>query len=275
MAHFLAEAKASGMATLRGIKAVAKFGWTLTKPLRWPFKMVWGGMKKGAEFGNRVIDTAEWGLRWGKEAGKGVVWTGIGGSLWELTKAPLDFLKFNLLYNTRDVLKDVFTLKTPRNIFKSPVHAWEGFKEGITQTRTHISDALKKAKAFKPFAALNSTRKAIGSLMKTPFKTVWKPTRAILDTPIQMGNNIKDSFLAYPKHLYNLPQPIRKGVNRVLNAHNVAGAEMKDAQKHHFHNVPGTVGEKYKEYKQKFIDRYNKTAGSGSGGLKPAAAEAN
>ena len=87
-----------------------------------------------------------------------------------------------------------------------------------------------------------------------------------------MANNIKNSVLAYPKHLYKSPTHIRDGFRRVLNAHNIATAEMRDVNKRHFHNLPGVISTKYKELKEKGIEKYNNAAGGGGGGggVKPA-----
>lgn len=269
--------KGAAKTTMKTAGILTRFAWKVTKPLRYPFRLAWGGIKKGADFGNKAFDATEWGLRWTREAVKGVLWTGLGKSVFEIAKGPLYFLKHNLVDNTRAVLGDVFTLKTPRNILKSPIHAWEGLKEGITETRKNVSDIFKNAKAFKPLKTINSVRKSVWSLMKTPFKAVWKPARAIIDTPVQISKNIGNSFYAYPKHMYYAPGHLRNGARRVLNAHNAATTEMQRADIYHFKHIPGSLGTKFKEWRDKAGEKYVNYSGmdaKAKGGGKAAAAGA-
>ena len=60
-----------------------------------------------------------------------------------------------------------------------------------------------------------------------PFKTLRKPTQAVLETPIAVGKNIAKSVGEYPYRIYKSPQWIKKGFTRVRNAHKTASAEME------------------------------------------------
>lgn len=267
--------KGAGKTALKTAGTLTRFAWTVTKPLRYPFKLAWGGIKKGADIGNKAIDATEWSLRCTREAAKGVFWTGLGKSAFEITKGPLNFLKYNYVDNTRDVLGDVFTLKTPRNILKAPINAWKGLKEGISETRKNLGGVLKSAWALKPFQTINNVRKSVSSLIKTPFKAAWKPTRAIIDTPVQVAGNIGKSIYSYPKHLYNAPAHLVNGGKRVLNAPSVATSEMEQADKYHFKHIPGSLRAKYNTLKEKAGEQYVKYSGDAApakakGGGAPA-----
>ncbi len=206
------------------LKTVAGLGWKASYPLRVPGILAWGGIKAGAKSLSFVGKKAKWGAHYGKEVGLGIGKDAIGGSVWELSKAPIMFAWRNLVDNTRDIMKGVFT--TPMNILKSPKYLWEGIKGAVGDTRNSMSDLLNETMELNPLGIANQTRKVVQNTLLAPFKAIWNPAKKILETPMNVGKNIGLSIGEYPYRIYKSPTHIRRGVDRVLNAHHTASAQI-------------------------------------------------
>lgn len=228
-------------------KTAASWGWKATYPLRIPGILALGAMKTGAKSLGFVGKKGKWVGHFGKEVGLGIGKDAIGGSVLELGKAPIMFGYRNIVHNMRDITKGIFT--TPGNILRAPGNLLSGASEGIADTRNSVSELVNEAKEFNPFRAIEVAREGIGGILKapfipfvdafkianktrkvvqnallTPFKAIWKPTKKILETPINVGKNIGLSIAEYPYRIYKSPTHIKKGLNRVANAHITASA---------------------------------------------------
>ena len=204
-------------------------------------------LAKGYEASKKGVHYSEWGARVAKEGAMGLGYNAIGKSVGELAISPLRYAKRLFVDNTRDVFKDILTLKTPKNIIKSPLYFGQGIKRGVMESREHYKDIIKNVVGFKPFSAINSTRKALFSTLAIPFKGIWDPTRKVLDTPIQMGKNVLNAQWAYPQAIWKGPQYWKEGIERLKNAPATATKEMEDANRTHMLDVLKSKREKYGE----------------------------
>jgi len=238
----------------KGLSYTGKFAKFNLNAAAWamkaPFKLV--GLDKLAKMGwdsaDKVVDGAEWSARVAKEGAMGVGVNALGASVGELAIAPGRYVYRLFVGNTRTVLEDVFTLKTPKNIIKAPWHFGQGIKRGTKEALASYKDVIKNAVSFKPLSAINSTRKAITSTFAIPFKGVWDSTSPILSTPYQMGKNIVNAHMAYPQAVWKMPQHWRKGIDRVKNAPATASKEMAEEEKRiHMMNVLKDKRNKYGE----------------------------
>ncbi|MCK5613727.1 hypothetical protein KAR91_68315, partial [Candidatus Pacearchaeota archaeon] len=183
----------------------------------------------------------KWAAHYGKEVGLGIGKDAIGGSMWELSKAPIMFAWRNIVHNMRDITRGVFT--TPMNILKSPQNLWEGAREAVSDTRNSIGDLANGIREINPFRAIDVAREGVGGILKAPFvpfvdtfklvnktrkviqntalmpfKAIWNPTKKILETPINVGKNIGLSVGEYPYRVYKSPTHLKRGFGRVINA---------------------------------------------------------
>jgi hypothetical protein len=272
--------KTAATTTLRTVGIVGRFAWNIAQPIRLPFRIAWGGMKKGMEYVNKGIDHAEWGVRCTREALTGVFYTGLGKGAFEMVRGPLDFLKYNLVDNTRTILTDILTLKTPRNILKSPGAAWEGMRKGMQETGQNARELYKNVKAVSPLKAINSARKTVWSLLRTPFKAVGNAAKTAGETPIKAGSNILKSKWAYVEHMYKAPGHLKEGWERVRNAPATATEEMEDKDIYHIKKFPIFLKDRAKGIAEKTREKVGKwwAAGTGvapAGVAKHAAANAH
>lgn len=205
-------------------KKVAK-SWpvrSITYPLTFP-------TRKTIQGARWLYKKATWGGNYGKELGLGVVGkeNSVGRSLFELLMAPVNYVK-HVVLGTRELVKGVFT--TPLNILKSPINAWRGFREGISNTRKNIIDTFSNINSNSPLQALNSTRKSIQSLIGTPFRAIWKPTREVADAPIKVTREGANAVLSYPRAIPASLRQVRGTISRILNAHNTTSSLMKERE---------------------------------------------
>lgn len=204
---------------------VGKFLYTASAPIRWTLFPISYTLGLGWKAAKWTAPKIEWGARYGKEVGLGIGKDAIVGSIWEIAKAPLYFAKKNLIDNTRDIMKGVFT--TPLNILRIPKNLWSGIKESISSTRTGIKEVYDHTRNLSPLKAINSTRKAIWNTLTAP---IVSPLAPVFETPKKVISNIWSSLMDYPKQLWESPKKVRDGVARALNAHNTATSEMSAKQ---------------------------------------------
>ncbi len=223
-AGFLAGLKSFGSGALGVAKKGFSVGKILTLPIRLPFMPVWAGLKYGWKYGQKGVGKLEEGARCGKEVGLGAFNSTVG-SIWELTKAPLFFVKKNIIDNARDIIKGVFT--TPLNILRIPKNILVGIGKSITATRTGVKEVFEHTKNLNPFQAINSARKAIWETFTAPITT---PLMPVLETPINVGKNIGGSVLEYPLRIHESKKRFRRGINRAMNCRSTAKTEMAAKQ---------------------------------------------
>jgi hypothetical protein len=280
--------------TKLGLGHLWRIGKRVTYPFRLPLLLPFMALKHMGKPLDWGLAKAEWGLRYGKEVGAGVLKNGIFDSTLELAKAPLYFLKRNLVDNTRDIIKGVFT--TPINFAKavctgpyhfikkaflapwhlatSPLKTLTGLKNSVVNTvkgvRGSVNKTLSNILGFKVKELAKSTRNTIGGILSAPFKLAWKPIKPLVETPRKVVSNIYKSFYEYPYRIGEGAKHIRAGVDRVLNAHHTVSSEMAAEGAYHLKNIPGSIKSKVKEHWDKA-----KKLGEAPPALKPAAAGAH
>lgn len=222
------KAKAALQASGAGFKTFGKGLWKGFKFITTPARMVLWPITKplslGVKYIPKLTDKLKVPVKATREAIGGVFKGSIYGGAKELVKAPLVFIKKNIVDNFRDVLKGVF--KTPKNILKIPKNIGLGFKDGILKIRSRVKEVIGSVLKGHPLKAIGHAALLPFTTAAIPLRTISKPITELAKPAEPVAKNIKDAYMAYPHGLAESGRNIKKGIDRTSNCIETAKAEV-------------------------------------------------
>jgi hypothetical protein len=193
---------------------------TLTFPVRLPYIAARWGLGKSWDGIKWTWGAGTYAARTGKEVVLGAGVDAIGKSAVDLAMAPVDFVKTNLIDNTRTVIGGVFRL--PGAILGTPGRAIKSTGEAIKETWSETRDAVSNLLHLHPIACAKNIRNAVLNTLKAPFSIAKATASPFMEMPMELAGNVKRSIMAYPNRLMNVSHNVRNGVRRVLDAPSTA-----------------------------------------------------
>ena len=254
--------KAGGKAKVAG-GFLKKVSWPLRVgmfPLRYPLGWTFKSWKFGVE---KIAMGAGYAKGFGKTVAMGLGKTAIGESIWEIVKAPLLFAKKNVVDNTRDILKGVFS--TSMDVLRMPKNLWLGIKESVSATRGGVKETLKNVIGLHPIDAIQSARKAIWTTFTAPFT---RPIAPLFQTPKKVIENIGDSVLQYPYQMEKSYGKFKEGIRYTMGTHQAGVIDMEKGRITRRAEADAKAREKKEAEEAEEAEKTGKTAKGGGGSGK-------